>query len=127
MSKTTASCVRCTRVNSVSPMASRSEARRPIQHHRGEFAKQTDGSPSKVPHNATFFTIGHSNRDLSEFVTMLEENAVTHLVDVRRLPGSHRYPHFNADSLADALAEHDIGFTRLEGLTGRRPVSKDVA
>ena len=58
---------------------------------------------------------------------MLEENAVTHLVDVRRLPGSNRYPHFNADSLADALAEHDIGFTRLEGLAGRRPVSKDIA
>lgn len=73
-----------------------------------------------------FFTIGHSNRSLAEFVELLSEHSVQQVVDVRKLAGSSRYPQFNADTLAEELAEHDIGLTRSAGLTGRRNVSKDV-
>jgi uncharacterized protein (DUF488 family) len=73
-----------------------------------------------------FFTIGHSNRTLAEFVELLQESRVQLIVDVRRLPGSTRYPQFNADALAAALAAMGIGFWRAQGLTGRRPVSRDV-
>lgn len=48
------------------------------------------------------------------------------LVDVRKLPGSNRYPHFNRDTLEAALAESSIDYHRIEGLTGRRPVSRTV-
>jgi uncharacterized protein (DUF488 family) len=48
------------------------------------------------------------------------------VVDVRRLPGSTRYPQFNADALAAALERNGIGFRRAQSLTGRRPVSHDV-
>jgi uncharacterized protein (DUF488 family) len=47
-------------------------------------------------------------------------------VDVRRLPGSTRYPQFNADALSQALEQVGIGFRRAQSLTGRRPVSHDV-
>lgn len=73
-----------------------------------------------------FFTIGHSNRDSAEFVQLLQENAVDQVIDVRKLPGSKRYPQFNADTLAESLARHDVGFDRSPGLTGRRNVSKDI-
>lgn len=76
--------------------------------------------------STSFFTIGHSNRELHDFIALLRENAVEQLIDVRKLPGSNRYPQFNADNLAHELLNHGIDFTRSEGLTGRRPVSKDV-
>ncbi|ALG86170.1 DUF488 family protein [Gordonia phthalatica] len=73
-----------------------------------------------------FFTIGHSNREIAEFLGLLRESQITMVVDVRRLPGSNRYPQFNADALAAVLDAAGIGFRRAAGLTGRRPVSKDV-
>lgn len=73
-----------------------------------------------------FYTIGHSNRTIEEFLELLDEHDVQHVVDVRKLPGSKRYPHFNADTLGDFLAEHDIQFSRNQGLTGRRKVSKEI-
>lgn len=73
-----------------------------------------------------FFTIGHSNRELDEFLEMITEHSIETVVDVRKLAGSRRYPQFNADTLADALAAVGIELTRFEGLTGRRPASKTV-
>lgn len=73
-----------------------------------------------------FYTIGHSNRSIEEFYELLEEHNIAHVVDVRKLPGSKRYPHFNADTLGNYLAEQDVQFSRSAGLTGRRKVSKDI-
>lgn len=72
------------------------------------------------------FTVGHSNRDLDEFIALLRGHRITSVVDVRKLPGSSRYPHFNADALAPSLEPHGISFTRIESLSGRRPVDASV-
>lgn len=73
-----------------------------------------------------FFTIGHSSRTLAQFIDLIAESRVELVVDVRRFPGSSRYPQFNQCTLARSLRRAGIGFRRAEGLTGRRPVSKDV-
>lgn len=73
-----------------------------------------------------FFTIGHSTRTLDEFVDLLRGSRVDLIVDVRKLPGSTRHPQFNQDALSTSLDRAGIGYRRVEGLTGRRPVSKDV-
>lgn len=73
-----------------------------------------------------FFTVGHSNRTLADFLGLLRDSEIGLVVDVRRQPGSSRYPQFNRDSLEAALAGAGIGYRRPEGLTGRRPVSRDV-
>lgn len=73
-----------------------------------------------------FFTIGHSNHSLEEFIDLLTENSAEVVVDVRKLPGSNKNPQFNADTLIDDLAESGIKLQRLEGLTGRRPVNRDI-
>jgi len=72
------------------------------------------------------FTIGHSNRTFEEFADLLAENGIDEIVDVRRLPGSNRYPQFDQAALAAALAERGVEYRRIESLTGRRNVSKDV-
>ena len=42
------------------------------------------------------------------------------LADVRLLPGSKRYPHFNNDALAHSLGEHGIRYEHFRELGGRR-------
>ncbi|WP_324092569.1 DUF488 domain-containing protein [Glutamicibacter sp.] len=72
------------------------------------------------------FTIGHSNRTLEEFVELLQENAIEQVIDVRKLAGSAKFPHFNFDALATSLAAERIDLRRLEPLQGRRTVSKTI-
>lgn len=74
----------------------------------------------------TCYTIGHSNRSLHDFVALLTAHEIRHVIDVRKLRGSRRYPHFNADAMAAALADADITMSHSSGLTGRRNVSREV-
>ncbi|MDN5552174.1 MAG: DUF488 domain-containing protein, partial [Brevibacterium sp.] len=76
--------------------------------------------------SSQFFTIGHSNHSLQEFIDLLTDNAAEVVVDVRKLPGSNKNPQFNADTLVDDLAKVGVDLRRLEGLTGRRPVNRDI-
>lgn len=66
------------------------------------------------------FSVGHSSRTLDDFLALLTESGIECVVDVRRLPGSRAFPHFNADALAGSLANSDIGYWHLDALCGRR-------
>lgn len=73
--------------------------------------------------SATFYTIGHSTRSVTELVRLLREAGVDFIVDVRSIPRSRTNPQFNADTLPDTLAGEQIGYRhvkRLGGLRGRR-------
>lgn len=73
----------------------------------------------------TVYTIGHSNRGIDEFIGLLKSNGVDTLVDIRKLPGSNRYPHFNRDELAASLARAGISYVYLKELGGRRKPNKE--
>lgn len=75
----------------------------------------------------TLYTVGHSTRSLEEFVALLRENGVRRLADVRRYPGSKRYPHFGRETLGAALAEAGIEYRHMPALGGRRPPRPDSA
>lgn len=66
------------------------------------------------------WTVGHSTRSLDAFLTVLTSHGIALLADVRRFPGSHRYPHFNAQPLATSLAAASMGYLALPELGGRR-------
>ena len=66
------------------------------------------------------FTIGHSTRELDEFIALLRENGIERLADIRRYPGSRRYPHFSRDALSQSLPEHGIEYIHVPELGGRR-------
>jgi len=66
------------------------------------------------------YTIGHSTRTLEEFVARLREHGVTRLADIRRYPGSRRYPHFSGESLERTLPQQGIEYLHFEELGGRR-------
>lgn len=66
------------------------------------------------------FTIGHSTRTFDEFLALLVEHGIQRLADIRRYPGSKRYPHFAKDSLAVTLPEHGVEYVHFVDLGGRR-------
>ena len=66
------------------------------------------------------YTIGHSTRALDELVALLREHGVERLADIRRYPGSRRYPHFSRDALEVSLPERGIEYVHLPELGGRR-------
>lgn len=71
------------------------------------------------------YTIGHSTRDLEEFVRLLRGFGVTLLADVRTVPRSRREPQFNRETLPGELATRGIGYRHLEKLGGLRHSRKD--
>lgn len=60
--------------------------------------------------NNIFYTIGHSNRTIEEFIDILKHFSIEILVDVRTLPGSTKYSHFNKENLikSDKLEENRL-------------------
>ena len=78
------------------------------------------------PDRPTIFTIGHSTRTIEEFLALLDEARVDHLVDVRAFPRSRTTPQFNTDTLPTTLAAHGIGYTHIRALGGRRRRGKDA-
>jgi uncharacterized protein (DUF488 family) len=71
------------------------------------------------------WTIGHSTRAIDDFISLLEENEIKLLVDVRAWPGSKRYPQFNKDALAESLSAHGIRYEHFPELGGKRKSKPD--
>src|SRR4051794_18060576 len=65
-------------------------------------------------------TIGHSTHPLDGFLGLLARHGIQTLADVRRFPGSRKYPHFNRDRLAAVLPEAGVEYQWFEALGGRR-------
>ncbi|WFB62441.1 DUF488 domain-containing protein [Sphingobacterium sp. WM] len=75
--------------------------------------------------NRIIYSIGHSTHPIQEFLDMLNSFDIKLLVDIRRHPGSRKYPQFNQDELRSYLENNGIAYQYLEALGGRRPTHKD--
>jgi uncharacterized protein (DUF488 family) len=73
-----------------------------------------------------FFTIGHSNRSLEEFVELLREADIALVADIRTVPRSRTNPQFNKDALPVALRPFDIGYEHMAALGGLRGKTRTV-
>lgn len=72
------------------------------------------------------YTIGHGNRSLEEFTSLLERAGVACLVDVRAFPGSRRHPQFGRGELERSLPAAGVEYA-WDGasLGGRRRPRRD--
>jgi uncharacterized protein (DUF488 family) len=75
--------------------------------------------------SGTLFTIGHSTRTFEELVELLKSRGVSAIADVRLIPRSRRYPHFNDEYLAEHLPKAGIQYFAFKSLGGRRRPAKD--
>jgi uncharacterized protein (DUF488 family) len=75
--------------------------------------------------SSRIWTIGHSTREIDIFISLLEENGIKLLADVRSWPRSKRYPQFNREALAESLNAHGIRYEHFPELGGRRKPKPD--
>jgi uncharacterized protein (DUF488 family) len=71
------------------------------------------------------FTVGHSTRTEEAFLKLLNAYQIQLVIDVRRLPGSNRYPQFNSDRLKGSLKKQVIRYLHFPDLGGRRPSKRN--
>lgn len=74
-----------------------------------------------------FFTVGHSNRSLDEFLELLRGAGVQRVLDVRAFPRSRTHPQFNVDTLPDHLVQSGLSYEHLASLGGRRGKSDAIS
>ena len=71
------------------------------------------------------WTIGHSTRKIDIFLSLLKENGIKLVADVRMFPGSKRYPQFGREALEKSTGEHGIRYEHFPELGGRRKAKPD--
>jgi uncharacterized protein (DUF488 family) len=78
-----------------------------------------------VKAGAHIWTVGHSTRELADFISLLAVNGIEAIADVRSYPGSRKYPQFNAEALGLELREAGIEYVPMKSLGGRRKTRPD--
>lgn len=73
------------------------------------------------------WTVGHSTRSLDHFLGLLAVHDIEVVADVRRYPGSRRWPHFVGKPLAEGLAARGLSYESFPELGGRRQPRADSA
>ena len=74
----------------------------------------------------TVFTIGHSNLELEEFLSILSRHGVHNVCDVRSRPASFRFPQFNREALEVNLRDAGFRYEFLGESLGGRPADPRV-
>ncbi len=71
------------------------------------------------------YTIGHSTRQIGELISLLKENGVKLLVDIRAIPKSKHNPQFASEFLRGSLRSAAIDYLHQPSLGGLRHARKD--
>ncbi|HEX9744250.1 MAG TPA: DUF488 domain-containing protein [bacterium] len=73
------------------------------------------------------YSIGHSNHDSGRLVSLLKKHSIKIVIDIRRVPYSGRFPHFNRDRLSELCRQNSIEYTwRGETLGGDKGTDKSM-
>ncbi len=65
------------------------------------------------------YSIGHSNRDINEFIRLLKKFGIQVVIDVRRFPTS-KFSFYKKENLSNILKKEGIEYVHLENLGGYR-------
>lgn len=79
------------------------------------------------PAEGEVWTIGHSTHSFADFLDILRSHHIETVADVRRFPGSRRYPHFGGEALAASLAANGLAYHWFAELGGRRRPDMQLA
>lgn len=71
------------------------------------------------------YTIGHGTHEWPYFLRLLQTHDIHCLADIRRFPGSRKYPWFGQITLAEQLEAAGIHYMHFPALGGRRSVTGD--
>ncbi len=82
--------------------------------------KEVEGKESLV-----ILSIGHSTRKLEDFISLLREDNVQKIVDIRTIPRSRHNPQFDQEELSKTLQVAGISYVHIAGLGGLRHPVRD--
>lgn len=68
----------------------------------------------------SLYTVGHSNLEIEDFISLLQQHQITAVADVRSSPYSRRFPQFNQTSIQKFLKAIDISYVFLGKELGAR-------
>ena len=71
------------------------------------------------------YTIGHSTHTIEVFMAILQSFDIKTIVDIRRFPGSRKFPQFDQHNLKIALEAVGIQYVSMLELGGRRKPNND--
>jgi len=78
-----------------------------------------------MPH--TIYTVGHSNLTFMRFLSLIQANNISHIIDIRSIPYSRYAPWSNKSRLPDILRPFHIQYTYLgHKLGGKKPSLKNL-
>ena len=78
------------------------------------------------PERVEVLTMGHSTQSFTDFLELLRKAEVTAIADVRSVPYSRRVPHFNRETLKEALGGENIAYVFIGDELGGRPKSQEL-
>jgi len=78
-----------------------------------------------MPRQPTIWTLGHSTRQIDEFIGLLRAHEISLVVDVRTVPRSRHNPQFNTETLAQSLRDAGLQYRHLMELGGLRKPKND--
>jgi len=91
-----------------------------------ELSSQVEPSKKRAAKkHVVVMTIGHSTRELADFLHLLQAHGVARLVDVRTIPRSRHNPQFNKETLPAALQSAGLSYQHVAGLGGLRHARPD--
>ena len=67
------------------------------------------------------YTIGHGNRSLEEFISLLQRYEIAFVIDVRSQPHSRYTPHFSREPLEISLQHQQMRYVFMGDALGGRP------
>ena len=114
---------------------SEGERRSPLPHGAPSSVKifdkyKTSRSLTSCPMNdrrqnhISIYTIGHSNRSWEDFIALLGKFAIRTVADIRSMPGSKKFPHFDRENMEQALLDGGFKYVWLPKLGGLRRARK---
>ena len=74
-----------------------------------------------MPDDLSIYTIGHANHEMSAFIDLLRQHAISIVVDVRSQPYSQWASQFNRELLAHDLEAASIAYHFMGDALGGRP------
>ena len=78
----------------------------------------------KRQNRISIYTIGHSNRSWEDFIALLEKFAIRTVADIRSLPGSKKFPHFDRENMEKSLLDLGLKYVWFPKLGGLRRARK---
>ena len=72
----------------------------------------------------TIYTVGHSSLNFMQFITLIQANNITHIVDIRSIPYSKYAPWSDKSRLAELLRPFKIKYTYLGHKLGGKAIQK---